>query len=458
MKFHRVFAFAALIVFLVAAAPLAIQADPYGRTGGRHYEAPTYVGACSPYANDLVVGAAQTDISPTTSQVLGGYGMYVGSRTNCRWSQGVHDPLFATALFFMKGDSALVLIELDLVGFVAADVNEVRRRVAEQLAISPDRVIVAASHTHHSPDTVGLWGTIIPAFSGRDEAYIQLVIDRSVEAAKQAFDAKRPANISMAVGQEERLHFNTYEDQIPDAPIDHTVTVVKITDVDGRTVATLTNWGCHPTTENGENKLISSDWVGTFRQELAQRHQGIHMFVNGSVGAAIQPSVPWRDRTLKSEGQGFLWAQAMGKAFAKKVDSLLVKAKPVEVPEILVRSVPVTIRMKNIAFWLARSSGQVKLGLPTYGAPYTTHVVAAQIGDLRLGTMPGEMSPQIGMRLRESLGGRGQVLVGLGQDWLGYIIDPQQYKDRRYAYEKLLCLNPHLGDEIVKAYRAIDFQ
>ena len=240
-------------------------------------------------------------------------------------------------------------------------------------------------------------------------------------------------------------------------PIDHTVTVLKAVDSDGRIIATLTNWGCHPTTENGENRQISSDWVGPFRNKLKKKFGGEHIFINGSIGAAIQPSVPWREANLKSEGQGFVWARAMGEQFANKVSDLLENAKALEVNKIVIRNRPLVVPMKNFAFALARSSGQISLSLPPYGAKYKTEVTGVELGALRIGTVPGEIAANLGNDVRKKLKGDAQIIVGLGQDWLGYIIDEKQYYDTTFAYERLLCLSPKLGTNLLNAYETMKF-
>ena len=54
-----------------------------------------------------------------------------------------------------------------------------------------------------------------------------------------------------------------------------------------------------------------------------------------------------------------------------------------------------------------------------------------------------------------ALGGSVQILINNAQDSLGYIIDPIQYADHRYSYEKLLCIGPELGPAVVEAHCAM---
>jgi hypothetical protein len=368
---------------------------------------------------------------------------------------GVHDPLLAQSVVFEKGDQIVVMIVLDSLGLVGIDVLDIQEEVARKLSIANRQVIVTSSHSHHTPDTIGFWGTVIPAFSGRNEKYVAYLKAQAVKAATRAYKNRRPAKLFMGVGQESELHFNTYDLQIPNAYIDNTLTVLKAVDAKGETIATLTNWGCHATTENAENLKISSDWLHYFRDEMKKSNTGINVFVMGSIGAAIQPSVPWRDKTLGNKGQGFVWAEKMGRTLAGKANSVLAQSTPLEFEDILLVEKKIPVRMRNVAFSMAYANNQVKIGLPAMGATFETKFTAVKIGRFSMGTVPGELSPQIGMEIRKILGGDGQFIIGLGQDWLGYILDEAQYNDRMYFYEKMLCIDPKLGQNLIDSYKSV---
>jgi len=409
------------------------------------------------HADTLEVGAARTVITPTDSLPLGGYGVYFWSMDNTRLSQDAHDPLYATAVFLLTGDDALVLIQTDLVGLVRADMEVIRDEVAAKLGIDRDRVIVTSTHTHHSPDTVGLWGTVIPARTGRSEKYMNRVKHRAIKAAVQAFRARRPASLHMAVGEEHELHWNERIQTDPDASLDSILTAVKAVDENGKVVATITNWACHPTAVGADNLHPSADWVGYFYQSMSQAMPGVHMYLNGSIGAAIQPSEPWRNEHMHTDKQSFAWAEQIGTRLAEKTVGLLSQTQPVAFEHIEVRSNAATVYMENKLFRFAKVMGVLGMDLPESNEAYHSPVTAVKLGDLRIGTMPGEVAPHLGMQIRESLGGQSQLLIGLSQDYLGYIIDEQQFDDSRYAYERMLCASPELGREMVAAHRAIAF-
>ena len=63
-----------------------------------------------------------------------------------------------------------------------------------------------------------------------------------------------------------------------------------------------------------------------------------------------------------------------------------------------------------------------------------TEVNVINIGKAQIITMPGEVLPSIGYRLREAMTSKYKFQIGLGNDELGYIIpadewDPTQYEE-----------------------------
>ncbi|MCZ7584173.1 MAG: hypothetical protein M5R36_13005 [Deltaproteobacteria bacterium] len=217
------------------------------------------------------------------------------------------------------------------------------------------------------------------------------------------------------------------------------------------------NWGCHPTTEGMQNRRLSADWVGAYYAKMEYETDGTPMFVNASVGAAIQPNTRWRDRMLGGDAQGFRWAKAMGETLADQVLGLLESGmREAAVDEYVIANARVTVPMMNGLYRFASNMGMTDLTIPEVGTLVEVPLTFVSLGPVRIATMPGEMAPHIGQSIREIVGGEAQVLVGLGQDWTGYIIDPMQYADETFAYEKMLCMSPTLGVEVLNAYQAIE--
>src|SRR5438128_1410007 len=67
-------------------------------------------------------------------------------------------------------------------------------------------------------------------------------------------------------------------------PFDPTVAVARIDDEHGQPLATLVNYGCHPTTAGPENRQISPDYPGVVRQVVEQALGGRCLFLQGAAG------------------------------------------------------------------------------------------------------------------------------------------------------------------------------
>src|SRR5262249_48195979 len=150
---------------------------------------------------------------------------------------------------------------------------------------------ICLSHTHGS------------AWMSRSRAHLpggDLIgpyLDRLAEAcgqvAKQALDAAEPATIVYGTGHcplaAHRDLWDADSRQFvcgfnPGGPADDTVLVGRVVGDDGRTLGTVVNYACHPTTLAWENTLISPDYVGALR-EVVERHTGAPcLFLQGASG------------------------------------------------------------------------------------------------------------------------------------------------------------------------------
>ena len=77
--------------------------------------------------------------------------------------------LYARALALSDGKTTIVLCALDLIGFFQQDVRDVIDRVKAEHPQT--HIVIASTHTHHGPDTQGLWGPDDKT-RGVDEAYL----------------------------------------------------------------------------------------------------------------------------------------------------------------------------------------------------------------------------------------------------------------------------------------------
>ncbi|HPQ70512.1 MAG TPA: neutral/alkaline non-lysosomal ceramidase N-terminal domain-containing protein [bacterium] len=414
-----------------------------------------------PTADWLRVGFSQVEVTPAESVILGGYGLPAFTRNSCRWSEGTHDPLYAYGFAVEDPQNArpAILIVLDVVGIMAPETARVCDGVATALGLSDVNVVVAATHVHSGPDTVGLWGSLIPIESGRDEAVIDAIIEGAIAAGVAAWEAREPAILSTAVGAEADYHENRIDFE-PNGDVDDTLTVVAATDADGELLGTLMNWACHPTIMGQQNKLMTAGWPGAYRRLMVERFGGTHLFIQGAVGDAIEPLNPVNP--FPSWNLGLAWGsweaiEEFATVIADDATELMNGLTPLAPQRLQLNETgEFSMTLDNIMFWAAAVSGLIPRESPLVGDSFSTPIATFAVGGLGFATLPGEYATAYGFALRELMGGSAQVIVGLGMDWLGYTITPAQYDDvLSYYYQIILSPSELAGENMMEAYRAL---
>src|SRR5262245_22868065 len=117
----------------------------------------------------FLAGAATRTITPALDR---GPVFLAGWQAN-RQATGVDQDLTVRALALRFDDQTAVLVVCDLIGLALPDIEDIRGRVAA-FGIDPQSLIVACTHTHSAPDTLGLWGPV-PTTSGVDPVYLESV-------------------------------------------------------------------------------------------------------------------------------------------------------------------------------------------------------------------------------------------------------------------------------------------
>ena len=75
-------------------------------------------------------------------------------------------------------------------------------------------------------------------------------------------------------------------DKAPAGPVDKTVGIIKIDDLNGNTIAVLVNYACHPVVYAPDNLRYSADFPGVMSREVQNVLKGepICFFIQGACG------------------------------------------------------------------------------------------------------------------------------------------------------------------------------
>ncbi len=191
--------------------------------------------------------------------------------------------------------SKVAIIALDLAVIPLHRVDEWRQRVADAIGTTPAHVMINLNHTHSGP---GL-PDYPPEFSFQRpvlEAYQDMMVARMLEAAVDADHGVQDARIVAGWGQS-RIGVNRREmghdgmvflGEAPDAEVDPAVGVVRVDDLNGRPLAIIFSYGCHPVVVGPRSPVISPDFPGAAR-EVIERVCGATPLFLQACGGDIMP-------------------------------------------------------------------------------------------------------------------------------------------------------------------------
>jgi hypothetical protein len=393
----------------------------------------------------MLAEAAKVDITP--AQPVWMDGMIRSHR-----SVGVHDPLFARAL--VLGESSdpstmLAIVSADVCTLRERDSGAVRQAVARLTGISAQRVVVAATHTHSGPATLG-------HFNPAEDEYTERLCRQLAALVAQAADNLRPAAVGCASGREETIsHYRrlladdgcvvmNWEPYPPEhiaGPLgeaDPEVGVLKaVAAKDPRKViCILFNHAGHPNVMSGDNYLLSADYPGVAARLVEHECGGVAMFVNGAQGSVDIDGLRHRD-----------WdgMERAGTALARAVTETASTIATTASAALRTAAVSYTVPARTITdeewAWarevLERTGGAVQALADGVGEDYKAVLlrelrqaqgraipveqICFSIGDAAFITFPGELYTEIGMRIKAESPFRRTYIMGLANGELGYV-------------------------------------
>lgn len=353
-------------------------------------------------AQDFLAGAATRTINPEKDSLY-----LAGGKAN-RPFIDVHDNLYVKAMVVSNRSNNITLLTFDCIGLLYPQLQAIRSRIKAELPlIDPEHIVMSSTHTHSGPDVVGIWGKDL-AHSGVNDKHMQLIVDRAVEAIKEATQARKPVNISFGSG-------SFGEDWVKNisepGELDRSVSIIQLTDLNGKNIAMLTNFACHPTIMDDASTAASSDYVWGYYKYLDSAQGGVNMFLQGAIGGWIQPEgVP----------HTFDQAKYYGTSLGKYVFELTKNKNASK--NINFNAVKVNFPLSNPSFLMLSKAGIIKRD---FGKTVSSEIAYFNIGDASFATHPGETCPALGLATKELMNNKGpKFVLGLSQDALGYIVKP----------------------------------
>jgi neutral ceramidase len=208
--------------------------------------------------SSILVGLGTEVITPREPIQMAGF-------ARSQVSSGVHDDLYARSLYLEDGDGRrALLITMSLVYLTADLVGSIRTEVGRQTGVKPESIIFSSTHTHSGPALAeDFYTTPTPG------SYPSFLVSQTVASAVAAFRAKAPARVGFGRTEVFEMGRNRRALLYGGLHPDPEVLVMKIEDASGRLRGVAYNYGCHPSTLDWQNTLISEDWPHYANAEIA---------------------------------------------------------------------------------------------------------------------------------------------------------------------------------------------
>ncbi|MCE5186881.1 MAG: neutral/alkaline non-lysosomal ceramidase N-terminal domain-containing protein [Planctomycetaceae bacterium] len=263
----------------------------------------------------LKAGAAQVDISPKNSQFLFGYPHVK------RYSTGIHDKLWSSALYLSDGKTETLFIANDII-FVSKDSSaSARKRIQAKTGIPAQNIMITATHTHSGPITLDyLSNQNDPVVPKTDANYVRLMEDGIVQAALTAYQTAQPATVGLAIANDTGVGTNRRN---PEGPADHQVPVLLVKNADTNVnIACMLVCSMHPTVLHEDSTLVSGDFPGMARLYLQKNVLGENCPVLHHTG----PSGNQSPRHV-TKANTFEEAERLGKILGRAVETKIANLK-----------------------------------------------------------------------------------------------------------------------------------
>lgn len=381
----------------------------------------------------LMVGISKEEITPPIDSPSAGY----TRNTNMI---GVHDPLWAMALFIDNEEKQIVLCSVDHLGFNYEMTQKVIEEVHSEEGLSNCEIYIASSHTHSGGggylNIPGLGEYLAGPY---DPALVELYVKQTAKAIIQACKKPIPAKIGIGYGKAEDLSQYRGTWPVGATPLSD-VTVIKVTKIDDSPLAVLFNYPVHPTVLSSENLLFSADFVGYARDYISEEN-GQTIYFNGAQGDII-PRISEEEQCLivskalaeitqniftslkkneqtTDEKQEYLHCDTLGKSLAETVQKILHSINTKESMHIQTDKHVYSFKPQPTPFGLTLpiEEYQSEINLLVFD-----HIHAFV-------TIPGELSCFYDQRLKklgDTLGCQVSIF-GLVNDAHGYMIPPKAF-------------------------------
>ena len=385
-------------------------------------------------------GFATAEIMPDLTK---GKTYWIAGHGSGHKMEGVLSPVYISAVWLdCGGDEGMLWLGADIVGLTRIEVNKIRSMILASGEIKGCKCInFSCTHSHSGIDTLGYWGkpnlVSIPS-DGKDPEYMDMLMNTAVKVAVEAYKSRKagklyngrielPGTLTSRRGFIDKHEFLTRLRFVPS---------------DGTAETWIMNFGGHPNSLGGGNRMLSGEYPYFMREKIAQDNGANVLFGIGAIGGTDVVELDDKDNVNCVKLQGKMLAEA-----AMKIDNdteLPAEIKIIQQPFYLpVNNYVLTLlALRKVMSFKAYPCDKTDLGIAMM-----TEMTYMTIGDQKFVLLPGEnfvstvyggymsadvapteKGPEINPTpLAEIAGDPDMIVFGVSNDMAGYVVPPNDF-------------------------------
>lgn len=390
--------------------------------------------------NGYRVGFATDEIMPDLES---GKTYWIAGHGSGHKMEGVLSPVYISAVWIdCGGEDGMLWLGADIVGMTRVEVNKIRSMIMASDKIKGCKCInFSCTHSHSGIDTLGYWGkpnlVSIPS-DGKDSEYMDMLMNKAVKVAQEAYANRKNGklfigDITVKDGLRTRRGFTDKHEVL---------SRFRFVPQDGSNETWIMNFGAHPNSLGGGNRMLSGEYPYFMRKQIAEENGANVLFGIGAIGAMDAAALDEKDNVNCIKLQAKMIADA-----ALKIDNdkeLTPEVKVLQQPFYLpVENYVLTLlAMRHVMSFNAYPCAESDIGIAmmtemtylSFGGkkvlllPGENFVSTVYGGYKTAETSPtgegGEINPT---PLAQIAGEPDMIVFGVSNDMTGYVVPPNDF-------------------------------
>ena len=413
-------------------------------------------------ADGLRAGAFAIDVTPKKFPIS------VNGNMADIQATAVHDPLHARCLVLDDGKTKLAIVVVDSCMLPRELVMDAKAQAAKLTGLSPENMLISATHTHSAPTVTGVFQ------SDPDADYVKYLPTKIAEGIKLAHDRRVPAKIGFGRIADDTQVFNRRWKREhglipPDpfgnttdrvqmnpgnqtkgliesaGPVDPDLSLLSVQTLDGKPLCLLANYSLHYV---GGNPALSADYFGAFADRVKQlvapnSREFVGIMSNGTsadvnninFGAPAMKYEPGErikvvaDRIARKAAEAYPKIEhrndVMLAAAVKELQLGVRKPSPTELDR--ARRMLDENKDKKVLAGTPAIYARETVLIDNYPDKVRVTIQAIRIGDIGIVAIPCEVFTEIGLGIKKASALKQTFTIELANGYNGYLPTPAQH-------------------------------